>query len=84
MFLLPSENAGKSTFVFALNPADMDGIGSVRLLHLVPVSRLSILWGSSLLYVVPGKIACLRLSLGRTFCAVCSWRKKSTEMFGAF
>ena len=27
-----------------------------------------------------GRIACLRFSLGRTFCAVFSWRKKSTEM----
>ena len=27
-----------------------------------------------------GRIACLRFSLGRTFCAVFLWRKKSTEM----
>ena len=29
-----------------------------------------------------GRIACLRFWLGRTFCAVSSWRKKSTEMTG--
>ena len=79
MFLLPSANAKNPVFTFLLsNPADMRTALKVYTVGAFdPRVLVSILKSSNL-----GRIACLRFSLGRTFCTVVSWRKKSTEITG--